>query len=104
MEIVNCNAIIFSNITHLYKGFPVVENIFTFIMNFNFLFGIVGNINFIITFLVNEQAKQDFNIFEGVNTTAHLHRYKQAVYLQLSNDGKTTLYKTDIENMLEFSW
>ena len=36
--------------------------------------------------------------------TAHLHRYKQAVYLQLSNDIKTILYKTDIDNLLEFSW
>ena len=73
-------------------------------MNFNILFAIVGNLKFIITFLVNEQAKQEYFIFEGVNTTAHLHRYKQAVYLQLSNDVKTTLYRTDIENMLEFSW
>ena len=73
-------------------------------MNFNFLFGIVGNLNFIVTFLVNEQAKQDFFIFDGDNATAHLHRYNQTVYLQLGNDVETTLYKTDIEYMVEFAW
>ena len=104
MEIVNCNAIIFSDIAYLYKELPIAENVFTLIMNFNFLFGIVGDLNFIVTFLVNGQAKQDFFIFDGNNATAHLHRYNQTIYLQLDNGVKTTIYKTDIENMLEFSW
>ena len=73
-------------------------------MNFNFLFGIVGNLNFIITFLLNEHVQQDFFLFEGVTSAAHLHRYNHSVYLQLNNGTKTTLYKTDIENTLEFSW
>ena len=104
MEIVNCNAIIFSDIAYLYKELTIAENIFTLIMNFNFLFGIVGDLNFIVTFLVNGQAKQDFFIFDGNNATAHLHRYNQTIYLQLGNDDKTTLYKTDIEYIVEFSW
>ena len=73
-------------------------------MNFNFLFGIVGNLNFIITFLLNEKDQQDFFMFDGVDSAAHLHRYNQTIYLQLNNGTTSMLYKTDIENMLEFSW
>ena len=73
-------------------------------MNFNFLFGIVGNLNFIITFLLNENDHQDFFMFDGVNSAAHLHRYNHTIYLQLNNGTTTMLYKTDIDNMLEFSW
>ena len=73
-------------------------------MNFNFLFGIVGSLNFIITFLLNEKDRQDFFMFEGVDSTAHLHRYNHTIYLQLNNRTTTMLYKTDIKNMLEFSW
>ena len=73
-------------------------------MNFNFLFGIVGNLNFIITFLLDEKDQQDFFLFDGVDSAAHLYRYNKTIYLQLNNGTTTMLYKTDIENMLEFSW
>ena len=73
-------------------------------MNFNFLFGIVGNLNFIIEFAINEKEHQDFFLFEGVNSSAHLHRFNQTIYLQLSNGNETSLYQTDFENMLEYSW
>ena len=73
-------------------------------MNFNFLFGIVGNLNFIIQFVINEKERQDFFLFEGVNSSAHLHRFNQTIYLQLSNGIETSLYQTDFENMLEYSW
>ena len=53
---------------------------------------------------MNEIDQQDFFMFEGVNSTAHLHRYNQTIYFQMNNGIKTMIYKTDIENMLEFSW
>ena len=43
-------------------------------------------------------------MFDGDNSTAHLHRYNHTVYLHLNNGNKTTYYQTDIENMLKFSW
>ena len=43
-------------------------------------------------------------MFEGVNATAHLHRYNQTIYLQLSNEFETSFYQTDIDNTMEFSW
>ena len=73
-------------------------------MNFNFLFGIVGNLYFIITFLLNEKDQQDFFMFEGVDSGAHLYRYNHTIYLQLNNHTTTMLYKTDIKDVLEFSW
>ena len=63
-------------------------------MNFNFLFGIVGNLNFIITFLLNEKDQQDFFMFEGVDSAAHLQHYNHTVYLQLNNGTTAMLYKT----------
>ena len=73
-------------------------------MNFNFLFGVVGSLNFIIKFAVNDKEQQDFFMFEGLNSSAHLHRYNQSIFLHLSNGIETLLYRTDFENMLEFSW
>ena len=73
-------------------------------MNFNFLFGVVGSLNFIIKFAVNDKEQQDFFMFEGLNTTAHLHRYNQSIFLHLSNEIETLLYRTEFENILEFSW
>ena len=73
-------------------------------MNFNFLFSIVGNLNFITKFVINEKEHQDFFMFEGANASAHLHRYNQTIYLQLNNGFQTSLYQTDVETMLEFSW
>ena len=43
-------------------------------------------------------------MFEGDNSSAQLHRNNRTIYLQLNNGIKTILYKTDVINMLEFSW
>ena len=43
-------------------------------------------------------------MFQGVNSSAHLHRFNQTIYLQLSNGIETSIYQTDFENMLEYSW
>ena len=95
--------VISSNIWFIYIKDGAETN-FNVTMNFNFLFAIVGNLNFMITFLVNEREQQDFFMFEGVNATAHLHCYNQTIYLQLSNEFETSFYQTDIDNTMEFSW
>ena len=57
-------------------------------MNFNFLFAIVGNLNFMITFLVNEREQQDFFMFEGVNVMNLKLRFtKQILTIQWNFHG-----------------
>ena len=47
---------------------------------------------------------QDFFIFQGGNSTAHLYRNNETVSLYLRDDKGFELYQTNILNKLEFSW
>ena len=47
---------------------------------------------------------QDFFIFQGGNSTAHLYRNNETVSLYLRDDEGFELYQTNILNKLEFSW
>lgn len=73
-------------------------------MNFTLLFAVVGNLNFIVKFLINADDKQDFFLFDGVKSSAYLYRNSQTVFLYLSKERNLEIYKADILNRLEFSW
>ena len=73
-------------------------------MNFTLLFAVVGNLNFIVNFLINADEKQAFFLFDGVNSSAYFYRNNHTVFLYLSKESNLEIYKTDILNRLEFSW
>ena len=73
-------------------------------MNFTLLFAVVGNLNFIVKFLINADDKQNFFLFDGVNSSAYLYRNNHTVFLYLRKDNNLEIYKADILNSLEFSW
>ena len=73
-------------------------------MNFTILFHIIGNLNFHVQFSLDSNYMQDFFIFQGGNSTAHLYRNNETVSLYLRDDERFELYQTNILNKLEFSW
>ena len=72
-------------------------------MEFNILFALTASLNFIIDFMILPYARQDFLFFAGQNTSAHLYRENNSVFLHLQNNANYETYQTDIENKLEFS-
>ena len=73
-------------------------------MNFTILFHIIGNLNFHVQFSLDSNYMQDFFIFQGGNSTAHLYRNNETVSLYLRDDERFELYQTNILNKLEFTW
>ena len=73
-------------------------------MNFTILFHIIGNLNFHVQFSLDLNYMQDFFIFQGGNSTAHLYRNNETVSLYLRDEKGFELYQTNILNKLEFSW
>ena len=73
-------------------------------MNFTLLFAVVGNLNFIVKFLINADEEQYFFLFDGVNSSAYLYRNNHTVFLHLSRESNLEIYKAYILNRLEFSW
>ena len=73
-------------------------------MNFNVLFALAGSLNFTFKFLINSQTTQDFFIFEGKDSSAHLHRENGTIRLYLQYMNNSELYIENIEDTLEFSW
>ena len=73
-------------------------------MNFTILFHIIGNLNFHVQFSLDSNYMQDFFIFQGGNSTAHLYRNNETVSLYLRDDEGFELYQTNILSKLEFTW
>ena len=73
-------------------------------MNFNVLFALAANLNFTINFLIDSQITQDFFIFEGEDSSAHLYRENDTIKLYLQYMNKSELYIQEIKDTLEFSW
>ena len=73
-------------------------------MNFTILFHIIGNLNFNVQFSLDSNYMQDFFIFQGGNSSAHLYRNNETVSLNLRDDEGFELYETNILNKLEFTW
>ena len=72
-------------------------------MDFNLLFAVVGNLSFVLEFEISPIAHQDFLFFEGENSSAHLYRQNNTVFLNVADSNFET-YQTRIEDKLEFSW
>ena len=73
-------------------------------MNFTVLFHLIGNLNFHVQFSLHSDNTQDFFIFQGENSSAHLYRNNETVSLYLRDDKDFELYQIRILNELEFSW
>ena len=73
-------------------------------MNFTILFHIIGNLNFHVQFTLDSKYMQDFFIFQGGNSSAHLYRNNKTVSLYLHDDKGFQLYQTNILKELEFTW
>ena len=73
-------------------------------MNFTVLFQIIGSLNFQVRFSLNSYNTQDFFIFQGEYSSAHLYRNNETLSLYLRDDTDFELYQTNILNELEFSW
>ena len=73
-------------------------------MNFTVLFHIIGGLNFQVQFSLNSYNTQDFFIFQGEYSSAHLYRNNETLSLYLRDDKDFELYQTNILNQLEYSW
>ena len=76
-------------------------------MNFNLLFSTVSVLSFIIEFAVDNDERQDYFLFGGLNKSAHLFRENSTLYLHLThNHGeKFSIYNTSMdEGNFNFSW
>ena len=73
-------------------------------MNFTILFHVIGTLNFHVQFSLHSHYTQDFFIFQGGNSSAHLYRNNQTVFLYMRDDNGSQLFQVDILNKLEFSW
>ena len=73
-------------------------------MNFTILFHIIGNLNFHVQFSLDSNYMQDFFIFQGGNSTAHLYRNNETVSLYWRDIEGFELYQTNIFSKLEFTW
>lgn len=73
-------------------------------MNFTILFHVIGTLNFHVQFSLHSDYMQDFFIFQGGNSSAHLYRNNGTVSLYMRDDKGFQLFQVDILNKLEFSW
>ena len=73
-------------------------------MDFTILFRLIGNLNFNLSFQLSENVTQDFFIFNGLNSSAHLHRVNKDVYLLLSQNNQFERYQASVLDELHFSW
>ena len=74
-------------------------------MDFNLLFTLVASLSFSIKFNIDTNSKQDFFIFSGENTTAHLFRDNETLNLFLETISGYKLYQiSNITTEFEFSW
>ena len=73
-------------------------------MDFIILFRLLANLNFNLSFQLSENVTQDFFIFSGRNSYAHLHRVNKDVYLSLSQNNQFERYQARVLDKLHFSW
>ena len=73
-------------------------------MNFTILFHLIGNLNFHVQFSLHSHNTQDFFIFQGENSSAHLYRENETVSLYLREEKDFEVYQMHILNELNFSW
>ena len=74
-------------------------------MSLNFLYNLLTSLTFNITFEPDSSEKQDFFIFHGENSTAHLFRTDDIVkFVVTSNSGFRHYETTEITSQFKFTW
>ena len=74
-------------------------------MNINFVFNVVVSLSFVSRFNVTIDERQDYFIFNGDGTAAHLSRFNKTVSLVLLADDNYELYQTyNVTNNFTFKW
>ena len=74
-------------------------------MNINFVFNVVVSLSFVSRFNVTIDERQDYFIFNGNGTTAHLSRSNRTISLVLISDDNYELYQTyNVTNNFTFKW
>ena len=73
-------------------------------MNFTILFQLIGNLNFNLSFELSQSVTQDFFIFNGLNSSAHLYRVNKDIYLLLYQNDQFERYQSSVLSKLHFSW
>ena len=74
-------------------------------MNINFVFNVVVSLSFVSRFNVTIDERQDYFIFNGNDTTAHLSRSNKTVRLVLLSGNNYELYQTyNVTNNFTFKW
>ena len=74
-------------------------------MNINFLYTVLTGLCFTVKFDFDENSKQDYFVFNGFNTTAHLFRENSTLMLELQSNSSISSYQTSkLTNPFQFTW
>ena len=74
-------------------------------MNINFLYSMIVSLCFTVKFDVNNDSRQDYFIFHGNDTSAHLYRQNQTLKLFLKSNTSYSFYESsNITNQFVFEW
>ena len=74
-------------------------------MNFNLLFSTLAGLSFVLKFSVNQKERQDFFLFNGSNSSAHLFREGNMFYFHLFNKVNFSVYRLNsTADLVTFSW
>ena len=74
-------------------------------MNFNIIFNFIAVVSFTIDFNVSDEYYQDFFLFDGNNSRAHLYRQNNTLKLHLKQQNNFKIYKySNLTNSFSFSW
>ena len=74
-------------------------------MNLNFIFSALVALDFTVNFHVSPEDKQDYFMFSGPNSTAHLFRENHTICLYLETGRERTLSRSRISGpTFTFTW
>jgi len=76
-------------------------------MQFSYIFSLVANLSFTIHFPVDSSERQEYFIFNGNNSTAHLSRQNNTLILFLRYDGQNIeyeIYEHKVTSDFSFTW
>ena len=74
-------------------------------MNLNFIFNTVVALNFVVEFNVSPQSSQDYFLFSGIDSSAHLYRKNNTIWLYLKHGQEhQTMNYENKEPTFTFNW
>ena len=73
-------------------------------MNFNLILNLVSTLSFSLKFGNNMEMHQDYFIFEGDNTSAHMFRDTCTLYLYLRQGLEYSIYHLNVSDSFVFTW